>query len=61
MRPDKGVDARKWDRVRLGKEAAALRREARIIPPNGRQRVKAEYKAKVMWKTPYQTEMDLKR
>jgi hypothetical protein len=41
-------------------EARALREKARIIHPAGLHEVKAEYKARYM-RTPYQTEMDLKK
>jgi hypothetical protein len=49
-----------WAKVQQGKELAALRREARIIHPNGTQKVKAKYK-QVAMRTPWQTEMDLKK
>jgi hypothetical protein len=52
--------ARHWAKVQQGKELAALRREARIIHPNGTQKVKAKYK-QVAMRTPWQTEMDLKK
>jgi hypothetical protein len=61
MKPNKTqLSARHWAKVQQGKELAALRREARIIHPNGTQKVKAQYK-QVAMRTPWQTEMDLKK
>jgi hypothetical protein len=54
------VKQRHWAKVQQGKELAALRREARIIHPNGTQKVKAKYK-QVAMRTPWQTEMDFKK
>jgi hypothetical protein len=51
---------RAWASRKRMSEARALREKARIIHPAGLHEVKAEYKARYM-RTPWQTEMDLKK
>jgi hypothetical protein len=54
------ASSRAWASRKRMKEARELRERARIIHPGGLHTVKAKYK-QVAMRTPWQTEMDLKK
>jgi hypothetical protein len=56
----RNASKRAWASRKRMKEARELREQARIIHPAGLHEIKAKYK-QVAIRTPWQTEMDLKK